>query len=409
MDTTLLYLGVLLILSGFFSGAEIALISVSLGKIHSLVDKGNKTAKLIMILKSNPQKLLITILIGNNLVNIAASVLTTMWVTENFGNAVLGITTGALTLLILIFGEILPKTFAERFSLQYSFFAVRVILVMQYVLFPFIFVLEKFMNYLIKKSGKTRDQMTEDEIKAIVNIGAEHGAIEGAEQELIANVLDFADTRVSLIMTPRPEIVAINGDSTIDEAIKIFIEKMLSRVPVYKDNLDNIVGILTFKELFKARNNRTTQDKIKTLDLNAPILVPESKLLDDLFKEFQWKRQHMAIVINEHGVISGLATLEDLLEEIVGEITDETDDTNERIEQISENSWRADVSIDVDTLNEVLKTKFDCDEHMSLAFLLLEKFQKIPRRGEDIWISGFQFFIEKMKGNKIEYVRIVKN
>ena len=408
MDGQLVFLLFLIVLSGFFSGAEIALVSLSEAKIRTMVEKKQKNAKMIEALKNKPQRLLITILIGNNLVNIGASVMATAWATEKFGNNYLGIITGVLTLLVLIFGEIFPKTLADRYAKHFSMIVAPAILLLQRILFPIVWLLEKLMMSLLP-SGEAMDKITEDEIKAMVSVGAESGAIEKKEREFIANILDFSDTRVFEVMVPREKIEALSSSITVDEAIKRCLECGYSRFPVYGNDEDHVLGVLTIQTLLRAKQYRSGAMFIKNLDLNNPILIPESKNLDDLFKEFQWKRQHMAIVVNEHGSVMGLVTLEDLLEEIVGEIEDESDETEVLVEKLSENSWRVNAEISVEDVSEVLDFQFDCDEHKSLRYLLLEKFQKIPRRGEDILIGKFHFFVEKMHGNKIDSVRVVRN
>ena len=406
MDTALYTLSLLIILSGFFSGAEIALISMTPAQIRAMVKKGNKSAHIIEKIKKNPQKLLITILIGNNLVNIGASVIATTWTTAQFGNKFLGIATGILTLIVLIFGEIIPKTLAERFSSRFALLVAYPLFYLQIILFPIVWGLEKSMNILIKAIGGTKKKITEDEVKAMLSVSAEEGAIENEEKEIINNVMEFDEIRVFQVMTPRAKIFALDQKTKLTDGINLIIEEGHSRIPIYNNNLDKIIGVLTIQEILKAKNNQIKY--IHEIDLKKPIFIPETKYLNELFKEFQWKHQHMAIVLNEHGSITGLITMEDLLEEIVGEITDESDDTDTMIEKISESSWRVSSETTIEELNASLKTTFDCDEHKSLSYLLLEKFQKIPRRGEDIKINGFHFFIEKMDNNKIISVRIVK-
>lgn len=406
MDIQLIALIGLLFLSAFLSGAEIALISVPESKIHPLLEKGGSTAKVLHKLKQNPQGFIITILIALNIVNVGVSVLTAVWAAEKFGNHFLALATGLLTFVIIIFCELFPKIYAERFSLHLALFVARPIYLLQILLFPCVWLLEKMMHFLVGK--ESRDKITEDEIKALLYMSAEKGTIEHEERELISNVLSFSDTRAGAVMTPREKIASLDGSTNINEAVQFFVEEGFSRVPVYAGDVDNVQGILTIQELLRAKKNRDSQTKIIDLDLNQPILIPESKLLDDLFKEFQWKHQHMAIVVNEHGSVVGVVTMEDLLEEIVGEIVDESDTDEILIEKLSQNSWRVNSEVSVEELNETLGTEFPCEEHKTVSYLLLETFQKIPRRGEDILISGFHFFIEKMTGNKIDSVRVMK-
>jgi putative hemolysin len=408
MDYQLLYLFLLLILSGFFSGAEIAIVSLSEAKIRSLVENGSRTAVIIQNLRKNPQRLLITILIGNNLANIGASVLTTVWATEKFGDIAIAYITGILTFMVLVFGEIFPKTFAERFSRQFAFIIARPLLYLEYILFPFVWILEKGMNFLLKKTGVKIDKMTEDEIKAMVSLGEEAGAIETEEKLLISNILAFNDTRVDQVMTPRAKICSLSQVTSIIDAINTLIGNGHSRAPIYKNTMDNIVGIITIQDLLRAKKNLGENAKLSDIDFNNTIIIPETKYLNELFKEFQWKHQHMAIIVNEHGSVTGLITMEDLLEEIMGDIADESDDIENSIDQLSEDSWRIRSDVTVEELNELLNTKFDCEPHKTLAYLLLDVFQKIPRRGEDIQIKNYHFFIEKKSKNCIESVRVVR-
>ncbi len=410
MDSRLLLLLILIFLSAFFSGSEIALVSLSKAKVRAMVEKGNKTAYIIQNLKSNPQKLLITILIGNNLVNIGASVITTAWITEKFGSHTLGAITGVLTLVILIFGEIFPKIFAEKFSKQYALIIARPLAFFQFVFFPIIWIFEKKMFFLMNLIGGSHEKMTGDELKAIIMVGAESGAIENEEKELIDNIMEFDEIKVSQIMTPRAKIVSLEDTVSLDEAINFIVEEGYSRIPVYHGNIDDVVGVLTVHDLLKAKKKMGNKNvPIKEVELKSPVFIPETKYLNELFKEFQWRRKHMAIIVNEHGSVTGIVTMEDLLEEIVGDIVDESDNEDIMIEKLSENSWRIDAEIDIEELNESLGTKFECeDEHKSVGYLLLDKFQKIPRKGEDIKINDFHFFIEKMEGNKIHSVRVIR-
>jgi len=401
----------LILLSGFFSGAEISLVSLNKIDIHRMIKNKVRGASMIEILKKNPQKLLITILVGNNLVNIAASVLTTYWVTIKFGNQFLGITTGILTLLILIFGEIIPKTIAERFPQKFALISARALYYLQFLLFPIIWVLEKKLNLFLKTIGGKNKKITEEEIKAMLTVSAEEGAIENEEKELINNIMEFDETKVAQIMTPRAKIASLNNATTIDKAIDYILEEGYSRIPVYNGKLDSITGVVTIQDILKAKKHRTEDTCLKDLELKVPIIIPEAKPLNDLFKEFQWKYQHMAIVVNEHGSVTGLVTMEDLLEEIVGEIVDESDSKNKNvmIEKISDFSWQINAELTIEELNEALQENFTCDdEHKSVGYLLLENFKKIPRRGEDIQINNYHFFVSKMEGNKIQSVRIVK-
>ncbi|HPO05696.1 MAG TPA: CNNM domain-containing protein, partial [Candidatus Gracilibacteria bacterium] len=238
MDIDLIILFVLIFLSAFFSGSEIALISLSEVKMRTMINEGHLSARLVSKLRKNPHRLLVTILVGNNFVNIGASVLCTVWATKHFGESFLAYITGILTLVILIFGEILPKTIAERFPRHFALFIARPLYLFQLLTYPAIWVLEKFMGMLLNLVKKHPDRVTEDEIKTLISMGTEEGLLESEEQEIIENVLEFSDMRVENIMTPRANIIAIDANLSIKEAVDIVLNSGFSRIPVYEDYFD---------------------------------------------------------------------------------------------------------------------------------------------------------------------------
>ncbi len=278
---------ILIIISGAFSGAEIALTSLSPAKIKLLKNDHRFGAKAVYKLRQKPEKLLITILIGNNLVNILTTVIATMWGIKEFGNNAMGIVTGALTFIILIFGEITPKAYAQKHAESFARSMAYPLLILTYLLFPIIWILEKLINGILwlMKAENPIKTMSEEELLAMVEIGTKEGVIEEHEQELIENVLEFTDTKVEEIMTIKEDIDALNVETTIHDAGIFFTNHSHSRIPVYKGGLDNIIGILTVHEILKITHSKDTKIKILSdFKYHSPIIVPKTKSIEKLFR-----------------------------------------------------------------------------------------------------------------------------
>jgi putative hemolysin len=411
MSIDILILIVLLLLSGFFSASETALISLSPARVRDLVKKGKPGANMVALLKKHPHKLLITILIGNNLVNIGASVFATIVFQQILGSAALGIITGVLTLFVLIFGEVVPKSFAQSHAKSCSrLFAP--FLYFFYILFtPAVFILDILVKGLLHLSTNEADEehITEDELKAFVNIGAEDGAIEEGEKELIQNVLEFTDTKVRDIMVPRVNIQAIEASATISDLADFVVEHHHSRVPIYKKNIDNVVGVITVKDLVHHMHKNELNSPISKLKMHKPMKVPASKKISDLFHEFQNRRTHLAIVLDEHGGTAGLITLEDILEEIVGEIVDEFDpEEKAELRKIGNTEVEATGKAIIEDINDALEILIPCQDHKSISYYIVEKLGRFPRHGETIKGKGYVIRIEEMKNHAIEKVTISK-
>ncbi|MBD3156788.1 DUF21 domain-containing protein, partial [Candidatus Peregrinibacteria bacterium] len=355
-------------------------------------------------------RLLITILIGNNLVNIGASVLATVIFTQAFGSSGLGIATGVMTLFILIFGEITPKSFATKYSVRLSLIAARPLYIMQILFSPIIWFLDKIVSFLIKRLGSdiAEQQVSEEEIKAIIDIGAEEGSILKAEKELLQNVLRFNDIKVEDVMTPRVSIDALPIESTLQETIDFVIRKSHSRIPVYKETIDHIVGIITLKDVLILSEKHHAHKKLENVELKKPIVVPRSKKIDILFKEFQHARTHLAIVIDEYGGTAGIVTLEDLLEEIVGEIIDESDIEEMPIKKVSDYEIIAHGITKLEDINDYLNIKIRGNEKDPISGYILDKLHRFPQEGEKIKLPHATVKILKMHDNKIVRVRIEK-
>jgi CBS domain containing-hemolysin-like protein len=410
MTAQIITLIVLLILSGFFSGSETAIISVTDAKVRSLTEKKKRGSATLSLIKRDPHKLLITILIGNNLVNISASVLATVLFTNLFGNSGLGIATGVMTLLVLVFGEITPKSFATKYSVAISLFVAKPLYFLQIVLSPIIWVMDKLVKLLMKIMGSeyNDEDVSEEEIKALIELGAEKGSIEKREKELLKNILQFNDITVEEVMTPRVSIDALPVESTLQEAIDFVIKKSHSRIPVYLETIDNIVGLVTIKDVLMLSEQFHDNKKLENCELKKTLVVPVSKKIDVLFREFQKARTHLAIVLDEYGGTAGLVTLEDLLEEIVGEIIDESDIEEMPISKVSDYEIEAHGVTKLEDINDYLGINLKGNGKEAISALILDKLHRFPKEGEIIKFPHAKVKILKMHDNKIMRVTVEK-
>ena len=396
----------LFFLSGFFSAAEVALVSISPAKARSLLLQKKSGAKKIQFLKNHPEKLLITILIGNNLVNIVTSVLSTVVFTKIFGNEILGILTGILTILILIFGEIIPKSIAQKnIEICSRLFAFPIFWLSR-IFFPIVWPLEKMMK-IFDKSEKEKI-FEEKEFIALAEIGEKEGELDKGEKERIKNVLEFEETTAENVMTPRTKVEAIRDNKSLESAVRFFLEKTHSRIPVFSGTIDNIVGILTLKDIFEFREKFSLKTKISQLPQKKALRVPISMNLENIFRKFQQNKNHIAIVIDEHGGTAGIVTLEDLVEEIFGEIHDETDREDVPIRKISEKIFSVLGNLLVEEIVEETGIFISGDQNSTIARKILKKIGRFPNRGEKIEFENFFAFIEKASDHQIEKIRIIK-
>ncbi len=414
MDTPgviqLVILVVLLVLSAFFSSAETALTTLSNVKVRAMVDENpsKRVLKLQKILDSR-SKLISAILIGNNVVNISASSLMTSLVIRLWGNAAVGIGTGVLTLLVLILGEIVPKTWAmcnnEKLSLAYA----GVIYLLMQILTPIIFIIDKisglFLNFLHIDSS-SRVMMTETELKTYVDVSHEDGVIEQEEKKLIYNVFEFGDSVAKDIMIPRIDMTTIDVNASYEELLSLFRESMYSRIPVYENEIDNIIGIVIVKDFLLVENKE--HFKIRDI-LREGYYTYEYKKTADLLLEMRLLTTNVALVLNEYGATVGMITVEDLLEEIVGEIRDEYDaDEAELLKKIAENTYEVGGSLKLDDINDVLETKFDSEDYDSIGGIMIELLDRFPTEGESVVTAdGITLTAKKVDNNRIETVVIL--
>lgn len=397
----LVVLIVLLLLSGFFSSAETALFSISRAKARHIAKERGLTNTLIKRMKDDPHRLLSTILIGNNLVNVAAAALATSVTIELVASNAVGIATGIMTALILIFGEIIPKSVATRNNILIAKLVILPLHWLSILFSPIIFLLN-FIPRLTRKVQR-KSRVTEEELMTFVEVVEEEGGIEEEEKELIHNIFEFDDTSASEIMTPRADMFVINVDEELD--VEAIIRSGFSRIPVIEEDIDHVIGILNIKDLFMHQITSAKEIEVRQV-MSEPYFVPENKKLDHLLQEFKRRKQHLAIVVDEHGGVSGLITLEDALEEIVGEIIDETDKVEPHIVKLKKNEWRVLGKTEIDDVNDKLAMQIpDTKEYDTFSGYILDQIGRIPREKEDIELGNFIVTVNQMDGTRIkEYI-----
>lgn len=401
---------ILLVLSAFFSSAETSFITVNRIKVLSLVEEGNKRAALVIKIIDQPAKMLSAVLIGNNIVNISCSALATSFTISVWGNKATGIVTGVLTLLVLIFGEITPKNTANMYATNMAMAYAPIIWVLMIVLTPVIFIVDHlagfFLCLLRIDNNKKKDIFTEDEIRTIVNVSQQEGVIESNEKKIINNLFDFGDSTAKDVMIPRIDMTLADVSSSYDDIISLFRQTMYTRIPIYENTPDNVIGILNIKDLIVNPSDNDTFN-IRNI-IRKPFFTFEQKNTSDLFKEMQLSSTSIAIVLSEYGTTSGMITTEDLLEEIVGEIRDEYDtDEKEALSKINDTTYRVDGSFKLDDLNDELGTKLESEDNDSVGGLIVERLDRLPKAGDKITIGNVWMFVEKVASNRAESV-IVK-
>ena len=405
----LIILLVLLALSAFFSSAETALTTVNKIRLRTLSEAGNKKADRVLRVTENQGKMLSAILIGNNIVNISASSLATTLAIRIFGSMGAGIATGILTLLILIFGEISPKTMATIKAEKMSLAIAGIIDFLMKVLTPVIFIINKlaegFLFLLGVRPGDQMSAMTEEEIRTIVDVGQETGVIEDEERDMIHNLFDFGDAEAKEIMIPRIDMVAIQADAPAEEVLEIFRKEKFTRIPVYEDTTDNIIGILNIKDLLI--QDHDADFSIRDI-MRKPYYTYEHKNTADLFMEMRHNSISLAIVLDEYGSTAGIVTLEDLLEEIVGEIRDEYDtDEVDSIKKLNDREFIVQGLANLDDVSDALNVSFNSDDYDTMGGYCLELLNHLPEKNEIILTDdNIMLRIDKMDNNRIEQIYI---
>ncbi len=414
MDTPgviqLVILAVLLVLSAFFSSAETALTTISAVKVRAMMEE-TPTGRVLTLQKilDNKSKLISAVLIGNNIVNISASSLMTSLVIRLWGNAAVGIGTGILTLFVLIFGEIVPKTWAmcnnEKLALSYA----KIIYLLMNILTPVIFIVDKISGFFLRLmhiDPSSRTAMTETELKTYVDVSHEDGVIEQEEKKLIYNVFEFGDSVAKDIMIPRISMTTVDVNASYDELLGIFSESMYTRIPVYENEIDNIIGFVNVKDFLLVTDKGAFQ--IRDI-IREGYYTYEYKKTADLLLEMRRVTSNVAIVLNEYGATVGMITIEDLLEEIVGEIRDEYDeDEAELLKKLGEFQYEVGGSMKLSDINDALNTTFESEDYDSIGGIMIELLDRFPTEGEEVITeNGVSITATKVDNNRIETVVIV--
>ena len=401
---------ILLLLSAFFSASETALTTTNKLRMRALSDEGVKNAKTVLKLVEDPSKMLSAILIGNNIVNISASSLTATIVINTFGNKWVGLATGILTFIVLVFAEITPKSISTIYADKISLRIAGIIYLITFLLTPLIFLTNKLsygIMWLFGVDPNTKSaSMTESELRTILDFSHEEGVIETEEKEMINNVVDFGDSLAKDVMVPRIDMTFVNADLNYDELVAKFAEKKFTRMPVYSKTRDNVIGILNLKDVFFYKGDK---DKFNILNiLRKPYFTYEFKKTSELLIEMRSKSISLAIVLDEYGATAGLLTIEDLLEEIVGEIRDEYDDEEEDcIRPISEFEYIVDGNTKLDDINETLGLNIESDDYDSIAGHIIFLLEHLPEKGDSVTDDNIVYTVKSVKKNRIDKVHIL--
>ena len=401
----LVILVLLLSASAFFSSAETALMTSNKLRIRNLAENGDKRAEKVLEITANTDKMLSAILIGNNIVNLSASALSTTLTLKVFGSSLVGVATGILTFLILVFGEITPKNVASKNAEDMALKYIGIISVLVIVLTPAIYIVNKVAGIVISlfiKNNDDNNMVTEDELRAMVEVSHEDGVIEKEEKKMIVNVVDFGDTVAGDIMLPRVDMVMVSVESSYGEILKIFREEKYTRIPVYEESPDNVIGILNVKDflLIEDKENFSVKEHLR-----EPLYTYEYKKTSSLMVDMRKTGANIVIVLDEYGTTVGLITLEDMLEEIVGEIRDEFDaDEDEGITKISETEYLIDGSTNLDDVNDRIGLELSSEEYESIGGIIMEKLGRLPVEGEVITFDNIILTVKKMDHARIEKV-----
>ena len=402
-------LSTLIGLSGFFSGLEVALVGIRKSKVIQLFNEKKKGSKALHKLKTNPSWMMSSVNLGNNLVNVGASALATSLAIRLFGNDGLGIAVGVMTFLILVFGEITPKTYCNANSTKIALRFAPVLLVFSYVFYPVVKFFEVITKGVVKLTGSsyTPPPITEEDIKGVIDQGLAEKAIEKDEMKLVHGALKFDDIVIRSVMTPRTKMFTLNSKMLLFEALPQINQSGHSRIPIYGDTEEDIVGFIHARDILKELAKDNKMIRLEQI-ARKPVFASQEKMVSSLLKEMQGRRIHMAIVIDEHNGVEGLVTLEDLVEEIVGEIEDETDlPTSVGYEKIDQDTIITNGDIEIDIINEIFKTNIpEGDDYASLNGLLHEKLKDIPQEGDKVELDELRIIVEKVSKNIPQKIRI---
>lgn len=389
--------------------SETALMALSKIRIRHMVEEGVKGAKLVEKLAEDPSRLLGAILIGNNIVNIGASALATSVAVKAFGEGAVGVVTIVMTILVLIFGEITPKSIAKQNSESVALKVSKIINIVVKLFRPFIAIFTAISGLFIRILGgdpkATEPFITEEELKTMVGVSEEEGVLEDVEKEMIFNVFEFADSQVKDVMVQRVDVVAVDINATYDEVINIIKTEQFSRIPVYNQNIDDVIGILNVKDLIIASQSK---ENFKISDyMREPYYTFEFKKISELFNEMKKTRNHMSVVLDEYGGNVGIVTIEDLIEEVVGEIEDEYDDEEDNdIIVVKEDEYIVDGSARLDHIGDLIGVTMESEEFDSVGGLVIGELGRFPEQSEEVNLNNIRFVVEEVDKNRIKKVRI---
>ena len=402
----LLAIFIMLCLSAFFSSAETALTTVNKMRVRTLAEAGNRQAIMLAKVTENPGKMLSTILVGNNIVNLSASAIMTTLAMQTFGSKAVGAATGILTLIILVFGEITPKTVstlnAEKIALAYANAIYWLVMLMTPVIF-LINQLSMGVLFLLRIDPKKKqDSITEDELRTIVKVSHEEGVIEMEEKKMINNVFDFGDSLAKDIMIPRIDMVMVDADITYEDLLEVFREERFTRVPVYEKSTDNVIGIINMKDLLLFDQNG---DFLVRDFLRQPLYTYEFKKTAELMMEMRKTFNNIVIVLDEYGATAGLITLEDMLEEIVGEIRDEYDeDEEDEVREVAPGEYIVEGAMKLDDLNDMLDLNLESEDYDSIGGLIIGQLEHLPEQGEEVLYENLRLIVDQVEKNRIDKV-----
>lgn len=412
----IILLVILIMLSGFFSASETALLSLNKIRLKYMLESNVKNANKIEKLLEKPDTLLSSILLGNNAVNIAATSVATALAISLFPddiNSGVAYVTIIMTITILLFGEITPKSLAVKYSEKISIFVSTPLTIISKIISPLIFILTKITNLILKIFGVNENFkkpfITHEELKTIVDVSSKEGILETDEKEMIYNIFEFGDLRIRDVMIQRMDILSIPTTATYYEAIELFKQKKFSRLPVYDDTIDNIVGILYSKDLFLMEfDEQFDKDNFIVNDyMREPFTTFEFIKINDFFKQMQGSQSHLAIVLDEYGGVAGLVTMEDIIESIFGEINDEFDEAEELdVQAVKDNEYVLNANIRLDELNEMIGTNFTSEDFESIGGFIIGILGKLPKENEVVEYNSYKFIIETIEKNRISKIRM---
>jgi gliding motility-associated protein GldE len=416
MITQLVVLLILLLLSAFFSGSETAFFSLNQLELKKLKEDNDTISQRITDLLSKPERILITILLGNNLVNIAIATIAAMMthkivLQHNISQLLaLVIDIALVTFVILILSEITPKVIAVKNHVRYARIAIGPLRFFMFLLWPIVRLLEALMGGVVRKVGKRgRVYLSESELKTLVEVGEEQGALEEEEKEMISSIFEFGQTQVREIMVPRIDVVAVHEKTSFDELVSVVTSNGHSRIPVFRESMDDIIGVLYAKDLIPFLLKDTSSFSLEAA-LRKPYFTPDSKQIDDLLREFQQNKIHMAVVVDEYGGTAGIVTLEDIIEEIVGEIQDEFDTEGSLFRNLGDDCYLIDARLSISDLNEEFEEDLleESDDYETLGGFIFDIAGEVPEVDNHFESAGYRFTVLSMEGHRPGLIKVEK-